>query len=116
MIGNKIVGLVMATILLVLLGGIAEQVYLPAGAISHLQILLQPSITQTTTSSAAGFLGVVASTVDVVKTWITTLIDMLWFNYPFMNNGVWAIVRVILWFPISIAIIFGLIETFTGRR
>jgi hypothetical protein len=112
---NKIAGLVMASILLVLLGGIAEQVYLPAGTISHLQILLQPSITQTTTSSSASFLGIVVGIVDAGKAWISTFWDMLWFNYPFMNNGVWSIVRVLLWLPVSISIGFGLIQMFSGR-
>lgn len=78
-----IIGIVMAFVLLSVVASICELAApLSATAISRIDVLMNPSVTN-------------------ITGWLGNLWSMLWFDYPFLT-GTWSLTRYIFFMPISV--------------
>ena len=105
-----IIGFVMAFVIMSIIACVCEMDYLGEGEISHLQQLMQPDFPD----YKIPIIGPVAAFISVAWDYIRILWGMFWFDYPFFE-GSFAIVRYILFIPISIGVIVSLVlATFRG--
>lgn len=109
---NKVIGLAMLDTILVILGGISEQVFYGATETSRLsKLIFAPQFSQ----SVAWYLQVgdfFAYTWEYVKNFM----GMVTFDYPMLNQGNWLFLKYILFMPIGIGIVFMIVSLIRGVR
>jgi hypothetical protein len=92
----------------ILLGGIAENTTIGSTAITMYDNLLHPSI-----QISWNPIGVIASVMQVSWTYLSAFFNILAWNYPFLT-GQWENIKYIILYPVSIAVIVGIIAMLLG--
>lgn len=105
-----IIGIFTMFILLSLISGILEAQYLGGQedqVDTFTKLMSPPSFT------SMNPLNVLWTVVTIGWHYLTAFWDMLWFNYAFFTGG-WTIIKWIVFFPISIGVVFSFISLIRG--
>jgi len=104
-----VVGLVMLFVILQIICNVCEmQAPLTSETPSHLQQLLSPDI-----PSYSNPIGAIASYVSVPFLWLWNFFALFFFDFSFFEGG-WVYVKYVIFWPISIGMIYGLISWLRG--
>lgn len=105
------IGIVFCFVAFSLLCGIGEMTTFGEGEVTRLQVLVTaPNFTEVE-NVFEGITVLAAFTWD----WVANFISMLLWDYSFFQ-GQWAMVKYLIYFPVSIGIIWGLVSALRGVR
>lgn len=104
-----IIGLVQTGVLMAIIGSIMEGIWLGGSQATTLQTLLSPP-TFNFTNAITG----IVSIYQVSQAYVAGFWTLLWWDFPFFE-GQWLILKWIMWFPVSIGLLYGFVTMITRR-
>ncbi len=104
-----IVFLLFAFVAITYISGVVELQTLGADKVAVIQGLMSPSIPEYNNP-----VGAVFTWVNIGWSYLQLFFYVLWFGFPTLFTGTWGMLQFLVFFPISIAIIFSIIIVMRG--